>query len=290
MIIRSTWASRLSYLAKQTNRVASEMEVVNERATTGKAVNRPSDAPELTTRIMSLEREIVDQERYTEDSEYAANLQGMADQVLLDLSSVVSEARTLAVQMGSDTYEGPVRTGSAKQAEQLISQAMNLMNTTVADRHLFSGQAYKTPPYGEDFVYQGSDEVSEINVADNISVTVGFNGEEMGLGSVLEAIDSLRVALESDDASNVRATLDALTTATETISRAQTEVGVEQMTAVDFADFSSSMTLELQIQLSSFQDDDTIGSLVRLGQLETQYQATLALTAKSQMGNLFNQI
>lgn len=290
MIIRSTWSSRLDYLADATNRIGGELEEVNERVATGLAVNKPSDAPELTSRIMSVEREISDQERYSEDASYATNLHDMADSILMDLADVVTEARTLAVQMGSDTYEGPVRVASAQQADQLLSQAMDLLNTTVADRYLFSGESYDTEAFDTSLNYQGADEVSKIYVADGVEVTVGFNGEELGLGDVLSSLEALRDALLTDDASNIRSTLDVLEDSTEIISEAQTRVGIEQMVAVDFTSFSDAMKLELELQLSSLQDDDTIGSLVRLSELETQYQATIALTAKSQLGNLFSQI
>lgn len=290
MIIRSTWSSRLDYLADSTNRIGGELEEVNERIATGLAVSKPSDAPELTSRIMAVERELGDQERYSDDAIYATNLHDMADSILMDLADVVTEARTLAVQMGSDTYEGPVRIASAQQADQLLSQALDLLNTTVADRYLFSGQRYDAPAFDASLAYQGSVDESRIYVADGVEVIVGFNGEELGLGDVLGSLESLRDALLTDDAATIRGTLDVLEESTETISEAQTRVGIEQMVAVDFTSFSESMKLELELQLSSLQDDDSIQSLVRLGELQTQYEATIALTAKSQLGNLFSQI
>jgi flagellin-like hook-associated protein FlgL len=290
VIIRSTWSSRLSYLTSQTSRVGGELQEVSERIASGIAVSKPSDAPELTSRIMSIDREISDQARYVEDAGYATNLHDMAGTILMDLSTVVSEARALAVQMGSDTYDGPIRIASADQADQLLEQAINLLNTQVADRNLFSGQAYDTQAFADDLTYQGSQDASLIRVADGVEVTVGFNGDEMDLGSVLESIQGLREALLSDDSAAVRSSLDGLTAATEIVSKAQTTVGIEQMAALDFASFSQSMGVELEIQISSLRDDDSLKSLVRLGELQTQFEASIAMTAKSQLGNLFSRI
>jgi flagellar hook-associated protein 3 FlgL len=290
MIIRSTWSSRLSYLTQQTNRIGGELAEVNERIATGVAVSRPSDAPELTARIMSVEREISDQARYGDDAEYASNLHSMADTTLMDLSDVVAEARALAVQMGSETYSDQDRIEASAQVDGMIDQALSLLNTQVGDRYLYGGEAYNIPPFAEDLSYQGAAGASTINVADDVEVTVGFSGDALGMGDVFSSLSSLRDALQAGDASQVQSSLDGLTGATDTISSAQAMLGIEQSTALDFASFSESMQLELQGQLSSLKDDDTFASLVRMSELQTQYDAAIALTSKSQMTNLFGRI
>lgn len=290
MIIRSTWSSRLNYLTQQTNRISGELAEVNERIATGVAVNRPSDAPELTARIMSVEREISDQARYGKDAAYAANLHSMADTTLMDLSDVVAEARAFGVQMGSETYSDADRTEAASQVDGMIDQALSLLNTQVGDRYLFGGEAYTTPPFAADLSYQGAGDSSTVRVADDVEVTVGFSGGALGMEDALSSLVSLRDALQTGDAAQVQSSLGDLEGATDTVSSAQTVLGIEQSTALDFASFSDAMQLELEGQLSSLKDDDTFASLVRMSELQTQYDAAIALTSKSQMANLFGRI
>ncbi|MEL6344827.1 MAG: flagellin [Myxococcota bacterium] len=290
MNIRTTWLSRLDYLSFQTNRIGGELTDVSQKLTTGLEISKPSDSPELTARLMNIKREIADQERFHEDSSYALNLLDVADQVLVDMSQVVSNARQLAVQMGSDTYLGPARTASAEQASQLLDQAMDLVNTAVAGRHLFAGEAYDTQPYADDLSYQGADEASRIDVSDQSNTIVGFVAEDLNLGSVLQAIADLQTALETDSADAVRLTLDGLIAATDTISNAQTTVGVEQATAIDFVDLTESMKLELEVQRSALEDADALEAVMRMSQLQSQYDAALAVTSQMNLGSLFDRI
>lgn len=290
MIIRTTWGSRLDYLAQHTNRIATEMSTVSDKITTGLEVSRPSDAPELTTRIQNIERELSDQARFAEDAEYANNLLSVSDSVLNELAVVVSRARELAVQMGSETYQGPQRVSSAELADQLLEQARGLLNSQMAGRYLFSGEAYDTQPYADDLSYQGATDPSEIQVSDTVGVTVGFNGEDLELGSILTAIEALREALKTDDAGNVLATLDELIASSDTVSSAQTVVGIEQSTADDFQALAKNMGVELEVQYSNMVDADAVESIMRLGELQTQYDAVLAVISKTQMSGLFERI
>lgn len=290
MNIRTTWIARLEYLSQQTNRIGQDLTEVSQKLTTGVEIMTPSDSPELTARLMSIKREISDQQRYNEDSSYALNLLDVADQVLGDLSTTVSDARQLAVQMGSDTYQGPARAASAVQATQLIDQAMDLVNTAVAGRHLFGGEAYDARPYGPDLSYQGAEDPSVIDVSDQSEAIVGFVGEDLGLGTVLQSLSDLRDALESDSAENIRNTLDSLIEATDIISNAQTSVGVEQKTAIDFVDLTDAMALELEVQRSALEDADALEAVMRMSQLQSQYDAALAVTSQMNLGSLFERI
>lgn len=290
MIIRSTFSSRLNYLADQTNQITAEMEEVNSRISSGLAITKPSDAPELTARIMSVEQEISDQLQFGDNATYASTLHDSADAILLEISDVLMQARELAVQMASESYSSEQRINSASEADQLLTQALSLLNTQIGERYLFSGEAYDTQPYDTTLTYQGSTDPSTINLSDDVDVVVGFDADGLGMTDILTSIETLRDALAADDPNAVQASLTGLESSTLLLSSAQSTVGMEQTTALDFIDFTDSLGVQLETQLSELQDDDMVASLVRLSELQTQYEATLALTARSQSGNLFSMI
>lgn len=290
MIIRSTWNSRLDYLTSQTSQISAALSEINQTVSSGLEVERPSDAPELVARIASTETAIADQERYADSAGTAQGLLSTADSTLSALASVLADAQSLAVQMSSESYDGESRVASATQAEELLGEALSLVNAQLGDRYLFAGTAYDQPAFADDLSYSGSTEASTIEVGDGVDVVVGFDGESLGLGEILTAMSELQSALEADDTEGVQDSLGALNDALDVLVTAQTTIGAQHSTAIDFEDFSTSMGVELSSHLSSLQDADMVASLMRLSELQTMYETSLAVTASSDLGSLFDRI
>ena len=155
-------------------------------------------------------------------------------------------------------------------------------------RHLLLlvGDAFDTST----LAYVGSTDESTIDVGDQADVIVGFDGDALGLGAALTAIQDLSTALGADDVPGIQTAMTDLEAAIDAVSAAQTLAGGEQATAMDFASLSESMEYELTAQLSAVQDADAIESLMRLSELQTLYETALSVTAGSNMGSLFDRI
>jgi flagellar hook-associated protein 3 FlgL len=291
MFVGTNLFSRLDSLTRQTSRISDELAEVSLMATTGLAINSPSDSPEQVERIADLTTAITDQQQYTESSDTATNLLSSVDSSLSDLAEVLGAAHQLAVQMSSETYDGIYRTSSASLADGFLDQALALVNTSISGRSLFAGTAYDGDAFDTTtLAYLGSTDESTIDVGDQASVTVGFDGDALGLSAALTAISDLSTALSANDVAGVQTAMTDLESAIDAVSKAQTVAGGEQAIAMDFASLSESMELELVTQLSSVQDADAIESLVRLSELQTLYETALNVTAGSNMGSLFDRI
>ena len=290
MNIGSSLFSRMAYLKGQTTAISEALAEASAVATTGVQVSSPSDAPEMVARIQDLTAAIGDNQRYAETATEAENLLSVADSTLSDLGSVLSAAHELAVQLGSETYDSSLRTASAVTAESYLEEALALVNTAVAGRAIFAGTAYDGAAFDESLAYVGAAEESLMDVADEVAVTVGFSGDDLGLGEALAAISGLADALAANDLDGIQDAMTTLDEAINTVSQAQTRIGAEQISAGDFASLAESMELELTAQLSSIQDADPIEALVRLNELTTLYETALTVTASANTGSLFDRI
>ena len=291
MFVGTNLFSRLDSLTRQTGRISDELAEASLIATTGLAINSPSDAPEQVERIADLTTAIADQQQYTESSDTATNLLSSVDTALSDLAQVLGSAHELAVQMASETYDGIYRVGTASLADGYLEQALSIVNTSVSGRTLFAGTAYDGDAFDTStLAYVGSTDESTIDVGDQADVIVGFDGDALGLGAALTAIQDLSTALGADDVPGIQTAMTDLEAAIDAVSAAQTLAGGEQATAMDFASLSESMEYELTAQLSAVQDADAIESLMRLSELQTLYETALSVTAGSNMGSLFDRI
>jgi flagellar hook-associated protein 3 FlgL len=291
MFVGTNLFSRLDALTRETSKISDELAEVSLMTTTGLAINSPSDAPEQVERIADLTTAIADQQQYTESSDSATNILSSVDSALTDLAEVLGAAHQLAVQMSSETYDGIYRTSSASLADGYLEQALALVNTSISGRSLFAGTAYDGEAFDSTtLAYLGSTDESTIDVGDQASVTVGFDGDNLGLGSALTAISDLVTALETNDVPGVQAAMTDLETAIDSVSQSQTVAGGQQAIAMDFASLSEKMEIELVTQLSAVQDADAIETLVRLSELQTIYETALNVTAGSNMGSLFDRI
>ncbi len=290
MIVGTNLFSRLGALSSQTGRITDALAEATQIATTGLKIATPSDAPHLVGRIQDLNTAIADSQQYAESAATADNLLSVADSTLSDLASVLSAAHELAVQLSSETYDATLRTASAVTAESYLEEALSLVNTSVAGRALFAGTGYDGDAFDASLSYTGTAEESVMDVGEEASVTVGFDGESLGLGEVLTAISDLATALSADDLDGIQSAMTAIDEAITTLSRAQTSIGAEQITAGDFASLAESMELELTAQLSQVQEADPVEALVRLNELQTMYETALTVTASSNMGSLFDRI
>lgn len=293
-IVRSTYHSRLSALAGQSRRLGDQMARAQLEASSGLRVVRPSDAPGRTAYIHSIRESRSDQSEYTSNADWAYQHLATADGALSGFSQVISEARELAVQMSSETYNADSRTNSQSDATALFERAVQLGNSNLGGRYLFAGEAYDSEAFdGTTGAYLGDTGEPEVAIADgNVNVLTGFDGSNLlqGSGDVFTAIQSLETALGTGSATNVQATIDELDAAIEQIAVARTVLGGEMQRAEDGRDMAQNMTIALAAQESDLVDADAVEAFTNLFEVQQAFEAALQVTANARSSLLFSRL
>jgi flagellar hook-associated protein 3 FlgL len=162
------------------------MATLQEQVATGSRIIRPSDGPTDTHRIMSLESQSRSLEAYDENiSRVVSNLE-QSGAVLQDVSNLLVQAKTLLVQVASETYTQVQRDANGEAINQLLTQAVWLANTEVLGQRLFSGDDTNTPPYAVEETdgritavnYQGGSHTAGVPVAPGVEHASVFVGSE----------------------------------------------------------------------------------------------------------------
>jgi flagellar hook-associated protein 3 FlgL len=160
---------------------------LQEQASTGSRINRPSDDPSVGYRILTLESEQSSLKDYVETLDYVLNNLGVCSSIIQQMASTVSQARVSITQVTSGVYDQESRERTADAINDMLEQMVQLANTKYNGQYLFGGADTGSAPYavqrtdGEitSVTYQGSAEQRNINVAPGVLANAVYVGEEL---------------------------------------------------------------------------------------------------------------
>lgn len=114
-----------------------------EQGSSQKRVNRPSDDPAGTYRILTTRVDMTNTAQYQENVDTAKGWLNLADDVLSrQTATAITGLKALAEQASTGTYTADQRKLMADQARQYFGQILNLSNTRFEDKTIFSGHKY----------------------------------------------------------------------------------------------------------------------------------------------------
>lgn len=261
-----------------------EMYQSNEKVSTGKRVNRPSDDPVDAGKILGI-RSLVDSiEQYKRNITAGSTWLSYTESSLGLAEQIFSDAKVLAEQMASGTYTEDQREMLATQAEQLYDQLVQVGNTKVVDRYIFAGFKTGTTPFTHDsdynIQYAGDDSSIQISIQQNTRVTVNTTGQRAFISdtNVFDVLRDLRAALRDNDQDAIQRVLPQIDEAMNKIitERAYVGTAITQMEAA--GQVLDQYSLATSEQLSAIEDTDMVEAVTQLKMQQIAYEATLRST------------
>jgi len=291
-VIRDTNSFLYDLVRGQTSKMATSVARLEEQAITGRRINRPSDAPTEMVQVNRLREEVANQEVYGRNASWAKSIQGLADQVLGEVTNIFQRAGEIAVSMSNEHYNADDRSAAADEVTELRNQLVVLSNTDLGGRHIFAGDAFDTSPFDSAGTYQGSTDIPETLVANDQWVEVGFDGSVAFQGSIdsFQVLADLKTALETNVASDVQGSItDVQDAAKQTISARQ-EMGHQYAKSDDAELLSDTLRAEFTTHLDSVVGANEGEVYMQLQQARSSYSAALQVAAGGLGMNLFDHI
>jgi len=152
----------------------------------GRRINKPSDDPLGTLRDLDYRTELSKIEQYRNNISQASNWMSTYDSVMADVKDLVSSAKEIAVSMANETYDEVAREAAANEVQSIFDQIMQLANTQLDGRQMFSGFKTKIKPFefsSHGVVYQGDSGKIEFEVEASMRQQVNINGADTFLKS-----------------------------------------------------------------------------------------------------------
>jgi flagellar hook-associated protein 3 FlgL len=170
-------------IARQTQALTK----LQEQASTGSRVNRPSDDPSTAYRILTLDTESKSLENYLGTIADMSGTLETGSSIIQQMASVISQTRNNITQITSGLYDQSSKDRMAEAMNDSLEQLVQLANTKYNGQYLFGGADTGSAPYAVErtsgeitaVIYQGSTESRSVNVAPGVSASAYYVGDEV---------------------------------------------------------------------------------------------------------------
>jgi flagellar hook-associated protein 3 FlgL len=228
--MRVTTNMAIGNLVRNLDRSYGRMVKFQQALASGSRLNTLSDDPAAVERSLALRSQLRNMEQFQKNIDDGTGWLELSEATLAELETLFVEARELAVQGASDTYDSQQRRAVANQIDQFIEHAVSLSESRYRGRYIFAGTQTGAPPYTRVRDREGmllsltpSGDTSgtiEREVADGIIQQVNVPGGDVFEGSLnaFDVLIDLRDALAANDVHEVRASLTSLADMRERIS------------------------------------------------------------------------
>lgn len=199
----------------QTNSMLNDQATITNLASelsSGLSLNKPSDDPLEIGQALALNNGIAQENTDGTISLIASNQLSTTDGALSQLTDILQQANTLAVEGSSDLVSPSDLKNMGDQVNQLLGEAIGIANTQYAGKYIFGGTsvteqgpviAVGNPPTGVQLT--GNNQVITQDFSNgqtlqlSTSLQQAFNtGAADGSPSVFQALINLRDALQGD--------------------------------------------------------------------------------------------
>lgn len=161
------------------NRGLTELMELNTQASSQKKINRPSDDAVGAARVLDYRDSLAQIDQFRENVGTAKGWLGLADQTMIQVSTVLTRCQELAQQASTGTLDEDNREQISYEVRQLFRQLMNLANTDFEGQHIFAGHKTDRAAFQESLWLTSNDANVEsstftINGASERSLQVQF--------------------------------------------------------------------------------------------------------------------
>lgn len=262
-------------------RLTEDLRKINEKVSSGKNLNRPSDDPLSLIDALNLKTGLSQLEQYQRNMKRGESWLNLSESVLSQTLQLVEHAQEIAVQMASDTQSAETRAYAATEIGHLLDQAISLGNTTLGGVPIFSGYRTDRAPFtkvvGSDtVVYNGDRHDFEVLIGKGEALTVGKNGEAVWMNSgIFDALGRLKRALETNNRDGIQQGIGELRNVHHYLNNEVADIGARTSRLEGMREILNQLDLNLRDRLSQVEDADYARVIVELREKELAYQAAL---------------
>jgi flagellar hook-associated protein 3 FlgL len=297
----------ITFYNAQTQAFLNGMNAIQQRETqaqleltSGLRVNNVADAPDEISDILSVQSAISRNTQIGQNLASVKNETDTAESAVGSAVSLVEQAESLGTEGASDMDSSDTRTRLAQQLGNVLTQLVNIANTTVGGRYIFAGDSDQTQPYTIDLTqtnpisaYAGTPSTRQVEAPDGSTFAIAQTAQQLfdapdSDDNVFMAVNSLRNALLNNDSAGVGSALAQVSSSGTYLNDELAFYGNVQDNVASAMTEQGNDDTQLRTQLSTLQDADESQSIIDLNEAQTQQQAALQSEAQIPRTSLFN--
>jgi flagellar hook-associated protein 3 FlgL len=277
-------------------RLSYELKKIEEKVSSGKNFNRPSDNPVAVVNSLGLRSTLARIEQYQKNMDTGKVWLDMNETVLEQVSKLAARAQEIALQLSSGSQTAEVRAAAMSEIDQLLDEAIGLGNTQLNGKYIFGGYRTDMAPFAhsvsggvESVVYQGDGNDFQVQIGPGETITAGKNGETVFMDSDLFAgLMDLKQAIANNDQTAIEQQSAILQGATDYFNAQVSDVGIRQSRLKIKGEIFSQFNLQLQNQVDDLENVDYNRAIMELKEKQTAYEVALETAAKISQVNLLS--
>ncbi len=260
----------------------SEVANLQNQASTGKKLTKPSDSPVDIGQSLHLRSGLNRNAQLANNISDAEGWLGTTDSTLGLIGTQLQQVNTLVLQAVNSSNDQNARDALANQIDQIRQGIIALANTQYNNRPLFGGTASGATAYDATGNYVGTSAPVQRTIAPGVQVQVNVNGDSV-FGT--PGNDLFSTLVQISDAIHGNQPLTALSaqlkTQTQNVLTTRATVGATYARVDNSKNQNSTNASTMQQNLSTVEDADLAQVLMNLQAQEMTYQAALAAAAKA---------
>ncbi len=149
---------------------------------TGRKLNKPSDDPIGIQKDLRYRNVLTDITQFKRNISSAGSLLATYDNILGNMKDIIQSANELTVGLSNDTYDSVARNAAANEIESLYTQMIDLVNSTLEGRQIFSGHLTRTATVEESAYgvrYLGDTGLTNIEIESNSKLGINLLGSDI---------------------------------------------------------------------------------------------------------------
>jgi flagellar hook-associated protein 3 FlgL len=160
-----------------------EISEIQNQIGTGKRINKPSDGPAESARIIDLNQAIGSIDQFQRNSIFANQRLGLEDATLSSVNNSLQRVRDLALQANSGSQTGETRAIIRAEVEQRLQELLDYANARDGNgNYLFAGSKSRTQPFTQTatgVAYNGDQNQLSLKVSANRTIVSSESGYDV---------------------------------------------------------------------------------------------------------------
>lgn len=259
--------------------ISEELNRAGEVASTGKRINNLSDDPVGLIQTLNIRSTLSNMEQMGRNINFGRSWLTASESALTQVENVISDLKALCVQMASGTTGSSQRLSAAGTVQNMLDEIVSLANADVSGNYIFSGLKTDVAPFSQDGTYNGDNNAFSIKISKNTTAEIGSDGQGV-FGDIFNTLSNLKIALETNDVSGIRDSIDRLDGHFDDISARISDVG-SKIARLDIKDkIYQDLDFANTERLSKIEDADIAKAIMNLQAAELAYKAALASSSR----------
>jgi flagellar hook-associated protein 3 FlgL len=287
------------------DQIQQRIATANQQLTSGLKVSVASDAPDQIDDLLQLRADQAQNSQIQGNLSLEQTNAQAADGALSSAIQLMDSATQLASQGVNSTETATSRQALAQQVASLQTEMVNLSQTQVQGRYIFSGDLDQAPAYqlnlsSTDGVDQLSNAASTRQIQDPSGGTFAASMTAQQIfgaqnpdgtdapGNVFAALNNLRVALLNNDQAGITSAQSQIQQSSTQLNSAQSFYGNVENRIQNATSNATTYDTRLTAEIGNIQDADATTAALELTQANTQLQAAFESQGKMPTSSLFD--